>query len=310
MNARSYGQRALLFFVLLSSQAKAHVVSMSTGEIQVDGPTAIYELRMPMYEVAHVQNPRTTLLDHIRFAGGHRTKSECHEDNGMYICTASYEFPALLPDKLEAECTFFQVTVPNHIHLLTATQGKNEDQAVFDQRTVQAELRFHPPSPAEILLRDSTGGAWRMLTSWSGLLFLFGLAIAARSTRDAAALLGVFITVEWLAPYAAPLIPVTFSAKFLESALALAAAYLAIELLFLPDGSGRWIAVLAAGLVEGLLFAGFPRAYLAGAGVVQIAGVAAFLALAIRLPRWRRSFCATLLLLALIRFAGSLLWAR
>jgi hypothetical protein len=297
-----------LVFLCLPFVAQAHVVSMSTGEIRVDGPTAVYELRMPMYEVTPIRNPEATLLDHIRFAGGHRTKSSCQQEDSMYVCTANYEFPALLPDKLDVECAFFQVTVPNHIHLLTATQGKNEDQAVFDQRPTQAELRFHPPSPGEILLRDGTAGAWRMLTSWAGLLLLFGLAIAARSLKEAAALTGLLFMVEWVAPFVAPLIPVTFSARFLESALALAVAYLAVELLFLPGGSGRWIAVVAAGLVEGLMFAGFPRAYLTGAGVIQVAGIAVFAVGALRLPRWRRGLAALMLALALARF-GAALWA-
>ena len=42
----------------------AHVVSISTGEIRLDGPTAVYELRIPMYEAARAANPQTALLDH------------------------------------------------------------------------------------------------------------------------------------------------------------------------------------------------------------------------------------------------------
>ncbi len=296
-------------FLLFSGLALAHVVSMSTGEIQVDGPTAVYQLRMPMYEVAHVQNPETTLLEHIQFTGGHRTKSSCQQEDSMYVCTANYEFPTLLPDKLEAQVTFFQVTVPNHIHLLTAVQGKNEDQAVFDQRTTSAELRFHPPSPGEVLLRDLTGGAYRLATSWSALLFLLGIAIAARSLKDAALLTLVFLALEWIAPYTAPLIPVTFSAKFLESALALAVAYLAVELLFLHESEGRWFAVLAAGLLEGLALAGFPPTYLAGANLVELFAIAICSLAALKLRR-PRIFAGLLLAAAIVRFAATLWQAQ
>src|SRR5215475_14918176 len=80
--------------VFLSATALyAHVVSMSTGEIRLDGPTAVYELRIPVYEASHAANPETALLDHIRFADGHRTRSSCHEEEGAYICRAEYEFP-------------------------------------------------------------------------------------------------------------------------------------------------------------------------------------------------------------------------
>src|SRR6266849_2485151 len=119
--------RTKLALLLLSAVAAwAHVVSMSTGELRVDGPTAVYELRMPMYEVAHVTNPETTLIDHIRFQNAQRTSAKCQEEDGIYVCRATYEFPGLL-NRLQVECTFHQITVPNHVHLLYAVQGANSD---------------------------------------------------------------------------------------------------------------------------------------------------------------------------------------
>ena len=297
----------LLVLFFLPLMLKAHVVSMSTGELRVDGPTAVYELRMPIYEVANMQNPETTLLDHIRFGAGHRTKSSCRTDAGMLVCTADYEFPALVPDKLEVDCTFFQVTVPNHIHLLTAEQGKNQDQIVFDQTISGGEVRFRPPSPTEITLRDLTAGAWRLLTSVANLLFLAGIAVAARSSREAAGMFALLVATEWLSPSLAAKIPTTFSPRFLESAVALALAYLTVEILFLPDGAGRWAAVFAAGAFEGLSFAGFPQTYLAGANLVQAAGVAALTLAALRVSRWRRPAAAVLMAAALVWFGTRLL---
>src|SRR4051794_39882425 len=100
--------------------AHAHVVSMSSGELQVTDRTATFELRMPMYEIQHVSNPQTALLDHIKFGDARRTSQSCKEDDGYYVCTASYEFPQPVPVKLDVECTLYQVTVPNHVHLLHA----------------------------------------------------------------------------------------------------------------------------------------------------------------------------------------------
>ena len=297
--------------LLIPTNLSAHTVSMSTGELRVDGPTAIFELRMPLYEITNIPNPETTLLDHLRFGEGHRTKSSCHADGGMYVCTADYEFPALIPDRLNVGCTLFQVTVPNHIHLLTAEQGKNQDQIVFDQTLPAGELRFRPPSTAEIILRDLTNGGWRLLTSVAGLLFLAGIAIAARSGKEAFGMVAALIAAEWLSPTLAAKIPATLSPRFLESAVTLALAYLMVEVLFLPDGAGRWVAVVAAGAFEGLSFAGFPKNYLVGANVVQLSGVAV-LALAARfalrstLP-WRRPFAALLLAAALAWFVWRLL---
>lgn len=286
----------------------AHTVSISTGELRVDGPTATYELRMPLYEIANLQNPETALLDHLRFGDGHRTKSSCMPEGGMYVCSANYEFPALIPDRLHVECTLFQVTVPNHIHLLTAEQGKNQDQVVFDQTLPTGEVHFRPPSPAEIVLRDLTKGAWRLLTSVASLLFLVGIAVAARSAKEAFGMVAVLVAAEWLSPTFAAKIPATLSPRFLESAVALALAYLAVEVLFLPDGGGRWVAVLAAGAFEGLSFAGFPKNYLAGANLVQVAGVALLTVAAIKWMRpWRRPSAAVVMAAALTWFAVRLL---
>ncbi len=299
---------ALLFWIALPRFAYAHTVSISTGELRVDGPTAVYELRIPIYEVANIQNPETTLLDHIRFGDGHRTKSSCRADGGMYVCTANYEFPTLIPDKLAVECTFFQVTVPNHIHLLTAEQGKNQDQIVFDQTLPRGELRFRPPSPAEMVVRDLTNGVYRQVTSPASLLLLVGIALAGRSWKQAGGMVAVLMAVEWLSPLLAAKIPTTFSPQFLESAVALAVAYLAVEILFLPDGGGRWAAVVGAGAFEGVMFAGFPKNYLVGANLVQILGVAMLTLAAFRVrPPWPRRIAGVLLGSALVWFGSRLL---
>ena len=156
---------------------------MSNGELHVNGRTATYELRIPMYEVAHVANPETALLDHVKFEGARRTSSSCQEQDETYVCHANYEFAAPVPDKIEVECTLFQVTVPNHVHLLYAVQGPNSDQEVFDQSFRQAEVRFHPPSRAELIAKAAAAGIARLFKSVSGLLFLAVLVLAARNTR-------------------------------------------------------------------------------------------------------------------------------
>lgn len=284
--------------VLLSAAAmlRAHVVSMSTGELRVDGPTATFELRMPVYEVAHTAHPETDLLDHVRFGDGHRTRSSCHEDTGAYICTADYEFPTLHPDAMEVDCTLYQVTVPNHVHLLTATQGPNTDQQVFDQRFTENEVRFHPPSRAEVVARESGAGARRAVATATGVLFLLALALSARTRPEAVTLALVFVASEWLARPIAPHIPVAFSAGFFEAALALTVAYLAVEILFLPEGRLRWLVVGILGLFHGISFASFPPPYLAGASLAQGVAIACLAAASLRMPKPLLRPAASLLL--------------
>ncbi len=79
----------LLCVAPLAVPLRGHMVSMSTGDLKVDGDRASYELRMPMYEVAHVHEPEHTLLDHVRFqSGGVWAKPShpaCRQDAG-HVC--------------------------------------------------------------------------------------------------------------------------------------------------------------------------------------------------------------------------------
>jgi hypothetical protein len=265
----------------------AHVVSMSTGELRVDGPTAVYELRMPMFEVAHIANPETALLDHIRFDDAHRTSGACHQEDSSYACRATYEFSGLV-DRLDVECTFFQITVPNHIHILTAVQGSNGDQAVFDQSFPRAEVRFRPPSRFETVTREAAAGLWRAVASPAGLMILLGLAMASRSAQEAVILAMMFLAGEWVTRIIAPRIPWPLAPRFIEAAMALSVAYLAVEILLLPDAGRRWAIVLGLGLLHGLYFAGFPATYLAGAAAAQAIVIAIMVAAVRKLPAvWR-----------------------
>lgn len=296
---------AALFF---SALAQAHVVSMSTGELHMDGPTAVFDLRMPMYEISQLADPQNALLSHIRFGDGHRTKASCQEEDGTYVCHSEYEFPGLHPDSLDVECTLYQVTVPNHVHLLTATQGPNSDQLVFDQTLNDGEIRFHPPSRAELIARQLISGARKAAQNGAGLLFLVALALAARSRGEAVTLAAVFLMSEWLARLVGPRLPVALSARFFDAALALTVAYLAVELLMLPDGKLRWLIVAVLGLFHGLSLAAFPPATQAGASAVQAVMIAPLAVGALRMPKIARRPSAALILLLAVAWFGFRLW--
>lgn len=263
--------RVSLALMLASAPVWAHVVSMSTGELRVDGPTAVYELRMPMYEVAHMANPES-LIDHIRFGDAQRTSAKCHQEDATYVCVAHYEFPGLI-DRLNVECTFYQVTVPNHVHLLNATlsnpnQTPYADEVVFDQSFPRSEIRFRPPSRFEVVSREMATGVWRAIVS-PAVLFLLILIVAARTPREGLLLLAMYLAGEWIMRPLAPKIPWTLSPRFIEAAMALTVAYLALEILALPNAGNRWAVVLALGLFHGLYFAAFPATYLEGAAAMQ-----------------------------------------
>jgi hypothetical protein len=292
--------RRLSLFALLASRLSAHVVSMSTGELRIDGPLADYELRIPMTEVAQLANP-ASILDYIRFDGGHRASAKCADEDGTYVCHAAYEFEALVPERLGVDCTFFEATVPNHVHWLHATRGANSDQEVFDKAFPRSGLRFRPPSPIENLGRAFGLGFARAAMNWIGLLFLLGLAIAA--PRAILPFL-CFIAGEVAAILIGPKIPWPLAPRFLEAAMALTIAYLAVEILLASDAKNlAWIVGLL-GIFHGLNVAGFPFPHIAGAAIMQIAAFAllAFAARCLTLM-WRRTLAWGLLTAGMGLFA-------
>ncbi len=250
---------ALCGVILLAWPAWAHVVSMSSGDLAIEGSRARYELKIPLYEVAHVQNPERTLLEHIRFSSAGRDarllSATCGADaaTDSYSCTAVYIFGAP-PDRVDVECTLAAVTVPNHVHMLRAEMGEKHDQAVFDRAFTEAALRFRPPTRAEVALGEAGAGFIRALGGPVQILFLAALVLAARSGRELFALAAMFLAGEAASVLAAPYTAWQPAARFVEAATALTVAYLAIEILLLPKAGARWAVAGALGVFHGFYF--------------------------------------------------------
>ncbi len=292
--------KKLAWLPLCAFPLAAHMVSMSTSELNVEGSRAHYELRIPMYEVAHVKEPEHTLLEHIRFKSqgvwGKPEKQSCADQQGTYVCVADYEFPAPVKE-LEAECTFASVTVPNHVHLLRAYLGNKTDQAVFDLSFTDADIRFRPPTAFEIAFKEITAGFMRAVGGLAPLLFLVGLVLAARSVPELIALTAAFLVAEGLACMLAPRITIPLSPRFIEAAAALTIAYLAFEIVLLPQSSYRWLVVGVLGLFHGAYFSIFllesgykPATFLAGVSMAEVLLVAILALILSRLTRfaWMR----------------------
>ena len=244
---------------------------MSSGELHVDGRTATYELRIPDVRSRARDQSRNSAArsSEVRRRAPDFLNVPEEQRRNLHLPRRLRIRPAWCPDKIEVECTLFQVTVPNHVHLLYAVQGPNSDQEVFDQSFRQAEVRFHPPSRAELIAKDAAAGIARLFKSVSGLLFLAVLVLAARNTREVGILTIAFLAGEWLARPSSPRIPMSFSPEFLEAVLALTVAYLAAEIVFLPDSQARWAVVPVLGVAHGLAFAAFPASYLTAASITQ-----------------------------------------
>jgi len=287
-----------LWCLALALPCSAHMVSMSSGELKVEGDRAHFELRMPMYEVAHVKAPAHTLLEQVRFKAGGAwataSNQSCSDQQGTYVCTADYQFPAPVDAALQVECTLAKVTVPNHVHLLHAYRGDKFDQAVFDLSFTSAEIRFRPPTAFETATREASAGFMRAAGGLAPLLFLASLALAARSRGELVALTASFLAAEALASVSAPRLAISLSPRFIEAAAALTIAYLAFEIILLPDSKHRWLVVGVLGLFHGTYFSKFlaesgyhAPAFLAGVAFAELLLIALFGLILAALARFR-----------------------
>lgn len=304
--------------VLLAAPAFAHVMSMSSGDLTIHGALAHYELRLPLYEIPRVTNPAESLFAHIAFSSGGRQaqllNSACRDDaiQGAYICAADYRFAAPV-DSLEVECTFPSVLAPNHVHLLRVENGARRDQAVFDISFPRVTLRFRPPTPLETAFAQTGGGVLRALAGAAQILFLASLALAARSRRELILLTAMFLagqiataTIGARAQWQPP-------PRFVEAAAGLTIAYLAVEILLLPNAGMRWIIVAVLGAFHGLYFdlflrtTGFSPWYvLSGAACAEVAAIVLLSLLFTYLGKVR--ICATALLVAGMAWFFMRLW--
>ena len=295
-----------LWLTLLAWPLGAHVMSMSSGDLAIDGARAHYELRMPLYEVAHVSNPERTLLEHIRFAGARLMRSQCGADpaRDTYICDADYEFAAPV-DRLDVECTLAAVTVPNHVHLLRAALGEKpgekpgakRDEAIFDLGFTRATLRFRPLTAAEIAITQSGSGFVRALGGIVQVLFLAALVLAARSRRELLAIAAMFLVGQAASVLTMAHVLWQPAPRFVEAATALAVAYLAVEILLLPQAGARWLVAGVLGALHGLYFHLFvqttgysPALVLAGAALAEAAAIGVLALVLSRVGRIAKAF--------------------
>lgn len=237
-------------------------MSMSNGELHVVGSRATYEISMPLYEITHLKEPESTLLESIRLTSQSREPRRLNEScvvdsaSEWYQCHSVFEFTAPI-EQLEVECSFAAVTVPNHVHLLRATKGDVTKQVVFDFNFTSTTVRFTPPTNVEVALADLVTGAGRVAGGPAQLLFLIALVLAARNRRELFYMSSAFVTVEVVSASTVAAKSWQLTPQFIEATGALTIAYLAVEIVFLPDARHRWLIAAGMGIFHGFYFGTF-----------------------------------------------------
>lgn len=288
-SVRSMRAWIVLPVLAVPAVALGHAISMSSGDLNVDGARADFELRMPLYEIVHLEQPEEALLGafHVKAGGveARRAGGSCLADAAQdsYICHAQYEFPAP-PERVEVECTFAAVTVPNHVHVLQVKRGEVTEQTVFDFSFTRSEINFVPPTEAELAFSHFGAGLVRVIAGPVQLLFVAALVLAGRTHKELGAIIGAFLAGECIAAILVNVWMWQPPGRFVEAAAALTVAYLAVEILVLPDAGHRWLVAAGMGVFHGIYFGDFLRQaemqagwFLLGVGAAEI-GVAVLVA--------------------------------
>ena len=284
---------------------------MSQGSLRLDGQSVRYELRMPLSEVPQDPDRQRILLEALvvqsEGAEGLLAEGACREELGqdLYICEAAYRF-ADPPDTVSVRCEFPSVTVPHHVHILRSGEGDTARQTVFDITFREAEIRFAPPTWLETATTEVGAGLRKAITSPELLLFLVGLALAGRTRVEFAGCAGAFFGAQSAVALASGLWGWQLPSAFLEAAAALTVAYVAAEVLFLPDAKNRWVVCGAMGCFHGLFLGAFlgtarmnPAYFLPGALGIEALLAAGIGGMRLRFARRRTEQLVGLLLLVL-----------
>jgi len=224
---------------LLAGPLAAHMVSLSSGRMEIKGSTAQLVLRVPTYEVPEGEK---MLGDSYQIAGATLTGRTCTTTNEELACT--YQFTNV-PSNPRVICRLADVLVANHVHVLTAERDGAIARQVFSGPEREAELRFGEGNDP---LRDAVDGLRQAYSGWARILLLFTIGFAARRRWEAVAFALAVATGQGLSLYLA----LPASPRFVEAAAAIGVGYLAFEVWLLPDAGHRWAAVAGVGLLLGL----------------------------------------------------------
>ena len=244
------------WFVAAALPLGAHMVSMSSGTLKIEGTRLVYQARIPLFEIPNMAGFDKLLFSEIRFSSKHgparMVSSGCVPDpgEGFYRCDAVYEL-AQPEEEIEAAIGWHKAIAQNHVHVLSAMRGELMARAVFQASTPEAALRFRPLTLVEKIAESGAASVqWFLATPVMWLLCL-GLVVVSRNRPELLLVAAAFF-IGQLLPMAVIGLAGRFNPRFLELGAALAVAYLAVEVLFLPEARNRWLVAGCVGFFPGL----------------------------------------------------------
>jgi hydrogenase/urease accessory protein HupE len=269
---------ALIVGLLVAAQASAHQQGISYSDVRVGEHQAAFDLVLSTHDLAldvdgdgtvtapEVQNRLKRLQ---RLFDGALTV----EANGV-ACPLTLEDFALDPNEavrfhLRGPCPdALPVRVVVRLGALTTVDGQN--LAKIRVGDVVAEHIF-TRTDSEVVIGTAAGALWptfrrffllgveHIATGYDHILFLLALLLVGGGLRALVAIITAFTVAHSVTLSLAVLDVVQLPSRFVESAIALSIAWVALENLVLDRVRGRWRITFFFGLIHGFGFASILR---------------------------------------------------
>jgi hydrogenase/urease accessory protein HupE len=247
------------------SSAPAHVTSLSSGRVSVEGRAVSGEIRVNRHDLdmalggaASGEAAAGYILAHIRVsAGGEPCAAEPHdtvEDQDVLTLRVTWRCPTALSRAYRA--TLFHELDPASRHILVLAGPAGERQALLDADT--------PESVLEAGASDASGVAWRYLVAgiehiflgYDHIAFLLAVVLWGRRFMPLLKVVTAFTAAHSVTLSLAALNLVQLPAAIVEPAIAASIVVVAVENFFVHDIRHRWKLTFLLGLVHGFGFAG------------------------------------------------------
>ena len=283
----SRARRALLPVLLLllaAADAFAHARSVAFWRVTFEGPTVASQILVAMDDVAR-------LAPALPVATGPVAASDIHGLDAVLLAhfvvlQGAVSLPARVVDarvlasgllevhvehalepaatSITLRSTFHQITDETHRVIARVERHGNVTPFVFTAGQSQHDVPVAPDrwswraavAPAGSARAMLLVGIAHILTGYDHLVFLACLLMAGGRVRFLVGIVSAFTVAHSITLVLAAMRVVTLPARFVEPAIAISIAYVAIENLVADPGRRRWPTAFGFGLIHGFGFAG------------------------------------------------------
>lgn len=174
---------------------------------------------------------------------------------GELECSLVYSFSQPIEDVF-LKVTLHNITDSGHWNLAQFQYDDQQEQKFFnlENPTAVIELRRGWMSYVRLGERFLVYGGKRILTGYDSLAFLLGLLLVTQTFDCLVKSVGIFLIAQTLTLQFGALDVISLPPRFIDSAVALSVAYIALENLLLKEVANRWLIAGLFGLIFGFSF--------------------------------------------------------